>query len=246
MVTDLDVLVPAANLPEILAELASVGYQTMDGEGNLVKIGRPEPFLHHHYPPVYHPDWPVMVELHVHPVVQKHGSLLANEELFRDATPVKWRAADCFLPAPRHLLVQNIIHTFLVDTRDAMKKMSLRQAFEFVLASGAYEDQIDWDAISERFETLGYGSELRQYLALANTCFNSHTTKAIRVEPNDQAKIRPHLFRLNTENRAALGATDLLCLTTILLRRLRSDPRRIRRLIDPKLYRYLLDSIKRL
>jgi len=103
MITDLDVLVPSSDLHEILAKLASVGYQGIGKKGGLVKIEHPEDFSHYHYPAIYNPDWPVTVELHVHPVAPRHGRLLTTNEYFRDATPLKWRGGDCLLPALDHL-----------------------------------------------------------------------------------------------------------------------------------------------
>ncbi|MEF8698648.1 MAG: nucleotidyltransferase family protein [Candidatus Accumulibacter sp. UW20] len=248
MITDLDILIPAHNLPEILIRLASVGYQVLDRKGCLAKIEHPEAFSHYHYPPIYHPDWPVTVELHVQPVAPRHGRLLTTEEYFRDATPLKWRGGDCLLPALGHFIIHNIIHTFLVDTQDQMRNMSLRQAFEFVLASRTYENRIDWTIIKERFDTIGYGRPLRQYLALANTCFNDSLplSGGIVVDANDQRRIKPYLLRHNLESRAALWTIGLFCLVMVRLRRLYSDPRRIKRLLDADFYGNLRDSGRRL
>jgi len=146
------------------------------------------------------------------------------------------------------LLIHNIIHTFLVDTLDQMRNMSLRQAFEFVLASRTHVNRIDWTIIKERFDMMGYGRPLRQYLALVNTCFNDSLALSggIVVDANDQRRIKPHLLRHNLESRAALLTIGLFCLVMVRLRRLYSDPKRIKRLLDADFYRNLHDSGRRL
>ena len=69
MIRDIDVLIPGARLPEILESLASVGYQAMQTGAELPSAqGYESRGEHHHYPPVISPEWPVNVELHVHPV----------------------------------------------------------------------------------------------------------------------------------------------------------------------------------
>jgi hypothetical protein len=246
MITDIDVLIPPSSLPEILKKLASIGYHALDGKGGLVKIGTVEAFSHHHYPPLYNPDWPVTVELHVQPVVLRYSRLLTTDELFLGATPLSWRGVDCLLPAPEHLIVHNIIHTFLVNTRGQMKNMSLRQSFEFVRASRTYADSLDWDVIRDRFETLGYGIPLRQYLALVNHCFGFPRPSAITVDSNEQARIRPYLIRQNLDNRTARWTINLLCQVIRRLRTFSNHPGRIKRLLDADFYLNLRDSLKSL
>lgn len=246
MITDIDVLIPPSTLPAILEKLASIGYQQMDTKRCLVKIPTVEALSHHHHPPLFHPDWPVTVELHVHPVVLRYGRLLATDELFLGARPLLWRGADFLLPAPLHVIVHNIIHTFLVDTRDEMRNMSLRQSFEFVLANRSYADRIDWAAIRDRFDNSGYGIPLRQYLALANHCFNFPWPGAVARDPNQEASIGPYVFRQNLENHIARATVNLLCWATIGLRNFYSDPKKIKRLIDVDFYSKLREIATRL
>jgi len=246
MITDIDVLIPPSTLPAILEKLASVGYQQMDRKRGLVKIRTEGALSHHHHPPLFHPDWPVTVELHVHPVVLRYGRLLATDELFLGARPLLWRGADFLLPAPLHMIVHNVIHTFLVDARDQMRNMSLRQSFEFVLANRSYADRIDWAAIRDRFDNNGYGISLRQYLALANHCFNFSWPSAIARDPDQEASIRPYVFRQNLENHIARATVNLLCWATIGLRNLHRDPKKMKRLIDVDFYSNLRDIATRL
>ncbi|MBK8579975.1 MAG: nucleotidyltransferase family protein [Candidatus Accumulibacter sp.] len=203
MVTDIDVLIPPSSLPEILEKLASIGYQEMDNTGGLVKIRTAEALSHHHYPPLFNPDWPVTVELHVQPVLLRYGRLLSTEELFLAATPLSWPEADFLLPAPEHMIVHNIIHTFLVDTRDQMRNMSLRQSFRvcpgqsYLRGSyrlGCHQGALRHDRPRDSFATVsGIGESLFQLsLAKRNT-----------VDLNQKARIWPYVVRQNLENNLA-------------------------------------------
>lgn len=135
MVSDIDVLVPASRLPDILAKLAGVGYRSVDPKEDMSGFERPDALSHHHYPAIYSPDWPVAIELHVQPVLLSFVNFLSSDEVFQDAATVRWRGGECLLPSPTHFIIHNLIHSFLVDTRYHLASMSLRQLFEFVLAS---------------------------------------------------------------------------------------------------------------
>jgi hypothetical protein len=161
MITDIDVLIPSEHLPKILDRLAVEGYRSsgwrrQTGEYRV----SPKHLTHHHYPPIYHPDWPVTIELHLHPVPLHYCRLLGTDEMFREATPLRWHGGECLLPAPVHLIVHNFIHAFLHDTKYAMKNVSLRQSFEFALASRTYGNLLDWNAIRQRCKMLGYETRL--------------------------------------------------------------------------------------
>jgi hypothetical protein len=90
IVTDIDILIPATRLPEILDLLAGIGYKPLDCYQDLAKEGEWE-VLCHHYPPIFSPAWPVTVELHVQPVDLPFVPLLADKQVFSSAQTIKWR-----------------------------------------------------------------------------------------------------------------------------------------------------------
>jgi len=122
MVRDIDGLVTTARLPDILDHLAGVGYHLVNPKEDIADIERPDALSHHHYPAIYSADWPVAVELHVQPVLLSFVNLLSSDEVFQDATAVRWSGGDCYLPSPTHFVMHNIIHSFLVDTCEWQSK----------------------------------------------------------------------------------------------------------------------------
>ncbi|MCM8621126.1 MAG: nucleotidyltransferase family protein [Candidatus Accumulibacter sp.] len=198
MITDLDVLVPAEKLSEILDELACVGYRPIDNYVDVARSGVWQDFRHH-YPPLFKPGFTTTIELHVQPVELPYVRLLSSEEVFRDARRVRWRGLLCSIPSPTHFITQNAIHAFLVDTRDNLRQVSLRQLFEFTLASGIYGSGVAWTVLRDRFDEVGYGSALREYSALASTCLNFRFPPAIRVGAWNRFMIQSHLIRLDLD-----------------------------------------------
>ena len=195
---DIDILVPPHRLGEILNQLHAVGYKpaTIDNSPPTA-----EKFIqqgnHHHYPLLISCDWPVGVELHVHPILSHLTRLLSSEEIMRDARPVNWRGGECLLPSPTHFVTHNIIHAFLVDYQ-INGVLALRQVFEFVHASRLYADQIDWDAIRRWFDGLGDGTALRRYVALAEAYLGFQTPPELPIGKGAQWWTRLHCALVET------------------------------------------------
>jgi hypothetical protein len=243
MISDLDILIPAHRLPEIIDKLAGAGYKPRTTEGREI----PDPVgFHgdHHYPPVVSTDWPCRVELHISPVQIELAELLPSEEVYREATAMKWRGGECFLPSPTHFVAHNIIHAFLFDTNIHLQRVSLRQLFEFVLASRVYAERIDWSEIRNRFDSQGHGKALRQYLALANTLLDFHVPDQIDISGGNRPSIRPYLIQLDLNNRSALWTINLWRQVKSRLRSLRQRRGKIiQELSTPGVYKRFLRSI---
>jgi len=148
------------------------------------------------------------------------------------------------LPSPTHFISHNIIHTFLVNTQNQLERLSLRQLFEFVLASRTFGEQIDWNDIRNRFDSHGYGKALRQYLALANTVLGFQVPNSINMDGRDRPRIQPYLIHLDLENRGALWIFNLLRQVRSRLRALWRKPRKtFGKLFTLGVYRRFIDSI---
>lgn len=245
MITDLDILIPAERLPEILDRLAGIGYEPWAHYvGDLpspVGFGAEM----HHYPPIVSCDWRASVELHVHPVARPFGRLLGSEEVFAGATAANWRGGEYLLPSPTHFVQQNIIHSFLVNTRYKYERISLRQLLEFVVASRTYGEAIDWNALRSRFDDPGDGKALRQYLALANACLDFPVPEAISLDGQDRPNIRLYLMHLDLENRSALWAINFAVQMRTRLHSLRRQPREsVAKLSTAGFYRRFFRSLK--
>ncbi|WP_291996134.1 nucleotidyltransferase family protein [Candidatus Accumulibacter sp. ACC012] len=243
MISDLDILIPAHRLPDIIDKLAGAGYKPRATEGR--EIPSPVGFRgDHHYPPVVSADWPSRVELHISPVHLEFAALLPSEEVYREATAMKWRGGECFLPSPTHFVAHNIIHAFLFNTKSGLEPVSLRQLFEFALASRVYAERIDWKNIRNRFESHGHGKALRQYLALANTLLDFHVPEQIDISAGQRPNIQPYLIHLDLDNRSALWTINFLRQVKSRLRSLwQRRGKIIQELSTPGVYKRFVRSI---
>ena len=236
MTGDIDILIPASRLPGVFKHLCAAGYQQLEAEEELPKAGAYG--LHdHHYPPIYSLDWPAPVELHLHPVHLPVARLLGGEEAVRDATPLNWRGGDCLIPSPTHFVMHNVIHAFVVDMRDR-GVLSLRQLFEFVHASRTYDERIDWAAIQQRFDSLGYGSALRGYAVLANAYLGFQVPPELPI--GGFARLRRRFYRLQLQHPALHFLFSLGRLLRLYApRNLGRKPRSMKKLVSVGYYRRL-------
>lgn len=234
IIGDIDVLIPAQRLPDILDRLGIAGYQPVAGEGELPKA---EDLMrqHHHYPPLQSPDWPAAVELHVHPVHLSATRLLSAAEVCREAKPVLWHGGELSLPSPTHFLMHNVIHAFVVDFRKRLF-LSLRQLFEFVHANRVYSERIDCPAIVARFDSQGYREALRGYAALANAYLGFQAPPGLTLEGWEQG--RPILHRIRTDlSHPTIGF--LLAIAMLMQLRARSllkAPGKLKKLLTREFY----------
>lgn len=202
MMGDLDILVPVARLPGILATLNKLGYRSTIEQRDLGDARDLETSRHHHhYPMIRCPDWQAGVELHLLPVQRRYAELLSADDVFADATALSWRAGEVLLPSPGSFLAQNVIHSFLVNTQGNLARVSLRQLFEFVLATRTYGERVAWDAVVNRFAAPGYANSLREYAALANACLGQDLSAVVATDHRDQSRIQGYLTRLNVPSR---------------------------------------------
>ena len=194
MIGDIDVLIPPSKLGCAVEHLYASGYQQVPAEAEYLTA---EGLQHHHYPPIYSLDWPAPVELHIHPVSLWAARFLGCEEVVRDATPLHWRGGNCLLPSPTHFMMHNVIHAFVVDVTER-GFLSLRQLFEFAYAGQRYNQRIDWAAIQNRFDGLGYRSALRGYVVLASACFG--VPPALKI--GGWSRLRRRFYRIGLKHRS--------------------------------------------
>lgn len=246
MIGDLDILVPSERLAEVVSSMARLGYRSGIGETESVVRWDPERLSRkHHYPALVHPERPTSIELHVRPVVFHHRDLLSSEDVLDGARPISLRGADCLLPGPDAMVIHNVVHAFLFDTRDCMKRISLRQLLEFALFCQTYLDVVDWDRIEQRFASRGFRKQLIEYVVAARVCFGVELARCSgafashRVSP----RLGLDLFRLEIENRAAWWLANMCCQLIQRTKSVVREPTRIRRLSDRGFYRTLGESI---
>ena len=203
---DIDILIPPDQLETVLNKLLAEGYTTKATKVELLDVANFILTGGHHYTPIKHPDWPVWVELHVHPVLSRVGQLLNPEEIVREAIQINWRGTECLLPSPTHFVMHTIIHAFFVDFVDFVdyQVLAFRQLFEFVHASQVYANEIDWIVIQQRF--VGYSTA---YMVWASVYLGFQAPSELGV-----SKWLPLRARLH---RAYLEMTPSVILSTIIL-----------------------------
>ena len=247
MMSDLDVLVPANRLPEVLPALAAVGYRPSVDAGERL----PDPVgyqkVGHHYPALISSDWSCRVELHVHPVHLPFAGLLPSDEVFADGRQPDWRGGCCALPSETHFLMHNLIHSFLNNTLLRLQRVSLRQLFEFVLASQRYGGAIDWPKLHERFARHGYENECRRYLALAQECldFAPQYAGEPAIDSRDRNANAWEIFRLEADSRGLEWTLNAAAQIRARLERVRREPGRIRMLTKARFYSNFFRSLGR-
>lgn len=244
MISDLDILVPAGRLSDILEKLHGAGYHPMEFDRELVESGDWEA-LSHHYPPLVSPGLPAALELHLQPVDLAFGELLPGEEVLQDAVTLKWRGKDCLIPSAVHFLAHNVIHSFLVNTQGKLEKISLRQLFEFARASRGYPDELDWTALRQRFDDLGYGSALRQYVSLAGTFFHFQPPAAIGIGRWNRLKSQVHVARLDLDSPWIEWIMNFLAQMTGRLEHLTRKPSLTKKLLTADFYARWYNSVNR-
>jgi hypothetical protein len=242
MISDLDILIPAEKLPEIIEKLAEVSYRPYVSAG--MKIPDPLGFDNdHHYPPLISPEWQTRVELHVQPLWLSTVAFLPCKEVFREAIPLAWRGGECLLPSPTHFIIHNLVHAFVMNVQGGLERVSIRQLFEFVLASKIYAERIDWNAVKNRFDDLGRLRALQEYLALANTCFDFEVPIGIDIDERARRRARWYLTRLDSYHPALELAIKIL-FQIKRVGHLRKDPKKLRMLLTTDFYSRLFDSFK--
>jgi hypothetical protein len=241
IVTDIDILIPATRLPEILDLLAGIGYKPLDCYQDLAKEGEWE-VLCHHYPPIFSPAWPVTVELHVQPVDLPFVPLLADKQVFSSAQTIKWRGGVCLLPSSTHFVIHNIIHSMLVNTQGKLERVSLRQLFEFTLANRAYGGRIGWEAIGRIFDDHVCGKSLRQYLAINSNCMNMDVWPESKIDGWDRWRAKAHLTRLDLNNASIERSMRFLGQINLRMTNLKRKPENIKKLIEWDFYSRLFKN----
>ena len=132
--SDLDILVPAAEIDRAQAELVAFGAEP----GEISEIDR-DP--HHHLAPLWHPDWPVMVELHRRMGQGDLRDFLAPDAVI--ASAVDTREPGLSVPAPEYRLMHAVQHAQLQPPRHRDRQLSLRDVVEVeVMLASMTEDDV--------------------------------------------------------------------------------------------------------
>lgn len=140
--SDIDILVPAAQLARSWAVLIAAGYRPMEAGGP----GWP---LHaKHAPRLAHPRQPMAVELHQHLADGSLARALPGREMLERAAPRTTPGGPVRLACPQDMALHCLCHMIGDWRRDA--RLSLRQLLELRLLLDVAGAGIDWPDWSRR------------------------------------------------------------------------------------------------
>ncbi len=155
---DIDLLLPAARLPEAVAHLARHGYFENDSD-------RFVQFRHHH-PGIRRAGLP-HIELH-HRIGQGVcDRLLPAPAVLAAATPLTYQGAAFLIPSPSHQLNHLILHSQLAHPYHQRIFPPPRALLDLYNLQSHYANQIDWPALHATYRQNHQSATLLLHLAHA-------------------------------------------------------------------------------
>ena len=231
---DIDLLIPARDLPRAVAHLRHHGYFENEAD-NFTEF-------RHHHPNLRRAGLP-HIELH-HRVGQGVcNRLLPAVKILADAKPITVEGATFLIPSPSHLVNHLILHSQLAHPYNNRIFPPLRALVDLVHIQTRFTTQIDWSAIERSYRAAGESATLALHLQHANHVLG--TSFAVTNLP------RLRWYRRLLLNRyPALRFLDpIYLLMSLFSRRLRlvpqilcrpaAGPKVLRTLTSPTFYRNL-------
>jgi hypothetical protein len=148
---DIDVIVPAAQLPRACQAMLADGYRYLGQPGDADRAGlaraKPKPMrtsvhddnaralcdsrYHHHLPPMIKEGYNSPVELHRSHLPRRFQADNPTGPLFSAARNLKLQGAEFLLPAIEHQIIQLVLGSFLHDGYAARYDLCLRSALDY-------------------------------------------------------------------------------------------------------------------
>ena len=156
--SDLDVVVPGADLsrtPEILLEL---GYRPDPGK----------PFLHPHELPFYRAGAPGPIEVHCELGSSALSDVLPVAEAWAASTELTIGQASARAMSPTHQVLHNILHSAVQDLNHVVGGLPLRQLLTLAGLARVHGAAVDWPGIERRMQEHGLGGTYHDHLWLTH------------------------------------------------------------------------------
>jgi len=175
--SDIDFCVFENNFLKAKEQLLSSGYipNMIEGIEDIEK--------HHHWWPMYHPNWDVVIELHRSILAFPYSQLIGCDEK-NCQNSASHTNIDVLSPTFR--LIHAFIHSDIVDRNHKLKKIDLRQLHEMSRIIDNYQSQINWIYIEKKFQTHKMWDIFNDKLCLIDDLFKVHSPILIR---NAKSKI---------------------------------------------------------
>jgi len=181
--SDIDFCVSENHFTETKEQLLSVGYIADMSDTGIKDIEK-----HHHWWPMYHPNWDTIIETHksvltfpYSPLIECNENTCQNSSYYPEMTML----------SPTFRLIHTYMHSDIVDRSYVFKKMDLRQLYEMSRIIDNHTSQIDWRYIEDFFKREKLWIQFNNRLSLIYTLFNVRSP--ILVE---NYKTKLHLYVL--------------------------------------------------
>ncbi|RLA68686.1 MAG: hypothetical protein DRG09_07470, partial [Epsilonproteobacteria bacterium] len=179
--SDIDFCIFESDFTQAKEKLLSVGYIPDMSDPGIKDIEK-----HHHWWPMYHQDWDIIIEIHKSILTFPYSHLLeCSENTCQNSSYYP----EMTMLSPTFRLIHTYIHSDIVDRNYALKKMDLRQLYEMSIIIDNHISQIDWKYIEDFFKREKLWNQFNNRLCLINALFNVRSP--ISVE-NDKSKL--HLY----------------------------------------------------
>lgn len=162
--SDIDFCVFENDFVKAKEQLLSAGYIPDIIEGMVIE-------KHHHWWPMYHQNWDVVIELHKYILPYPYSHFIDCNIGNCQNSASHGNAA---VLSPTFRLIHIFLHSDMVDRNYELKKIDLRQLYEMSRIIDNYKSQINWSYIEFFFQTHKMWDRFNYKLCLIDELFKVH------------------------------------------------------------------------
>ena len=239
--SDIDLLVPKAQLRSAVEVLQGYGYQPDETD--------PVASFRHHLP-TFSRAGSLPVELHHSVGLGVCQKILPAEELIHNSSLMTWNGVRVRIPSPDHLVTHLIIHSQLVHPYVERIWPPLRALYDLASLERRFETSIGWAEIAQRFQSRRQYATFFLHLLQAEQSLGTPLQLAVSMLWSERLRwSRRQLLRRFPKLRFV---DPLFLFYSVVSRRARVVKRMIlsgtwkhviKRLLRPALYRRLVSEI---
>lgn len=163
---DIDFLVPEEDYLPAAKLLEMTGYLMVEAFPEYDDIKNQK-----HYPRLYHPKYPAIVEIHRIPVNVEYVGWFNTELIDCEKRSVE-SIPGCFVQSDKHKIIQNFIHSQLSNEGYLFARVSLREFYDLYLLSKRSSVSDSLTQIKAKKRAVAYFAYAKKVMDLNDTFFN--------------------------------------------------------------------------
>ncbi len=187
MMIDIDFMVPEEDFLTTAEIMLNNGYLCYKDIEIL------EPWKWKHYPPIYHPDFPVSIEIHRIPT--HHKCNWFNYYIIDAAKKPSAILKGCFVPSSTHKIMHNFIHSQLSHKGSLFGNTLLRDIYDLHLLSKQVSLAETLPQIKRKKKAIAYFAFARTELGFDETFFAEQNPKYYILKKKHELILDSVLFR---------------------------------------------------